>query len=86
MAGKSGRTSREAREAYNGRTYARYTFRVRMDSPLYEDIEAFMRKDGTSLNWLVEDLLKKHFLRNDVDGTIEGDVTPSAIHVFGKSP
>lgn len=63
MSGKSGKTSREAREAYNERTYARYTFRVRKDSPLYEDIEAFMLKDRTSLSWLVEDLLKKHFLQ-----------------------
>lgn len=70
MSGKSGKTSRAAREAYNQRNYVRYSFRVRNDSGLHEDIEAFMAKGGTSLSYLVTKLLSEYFLREEPDSTV----------------
>lgn len=58
-----GKTSTESRTRYNECSYARYTIRVRKDSCLYADIEQFMEKRGTSLNYLVTKLLTAHFNR-----------------------
>ena len=55
--------STKARDKYNHDRYARYTIRVNIetDSMLYEQIEEFMSHKGTSLNYLVLKLLRKHF-------------------------
>jgi hypothetical protein len=57
----SGKTDREIKEKYNKETYERYSVRVRKDSLLYEQIEEFMSKRGTSLNYLITKLLAEHF-------------------------
>ena len=59
----SGKTSRESKERYNKEAYERYSVRVRKDSVLYDQIEGFMSKKGTSLNYLIVKLLEKHFSR-----------------------
>ena len=53
----------QARDKYNHATYARYTIRVNKetDNVLYEQIQEFMSHNGTSLNYLVLKLLRKHF-------------------------
>ena len=53
----------KVRDRYNNDTYARYTIRVNKetDAMLYERIEEFMSHKGTSLNYLVLKLLRKHF-------------------------
>jgi predicted HicB family RNase H-like nuclease len=56
------KTSTQAKDKYNEAHYARYTFRVRIDDTLYEDIEEFKNQKGTSLNFLMEKLLREHFL------------------------
>lgn len=50
---------------YNEATYARYTIRIRKDSTLYDDIEDFMSSPHTSLNYLVEKLLKDYFFHRN---------------------
>ena len=57
------KTNTKSKDKYNEREYARYTLRVRKDSTLYDDIEAFMAREHTSLNYLVTKLLKEHFNR-----------------------
>jgi hypothetical protein len=57
----SGKTTSKSKDIYNEREYARYTVRVRKDSNLYDEVEEFMSKTGTSLNYLVNKLLKEHF-------------------------
>lgn len=57
----SGKTSTQSKDKYNENAYARYSIRIRKDSDLYENIENFMSKNGTSLNYLVTELLKEHF-------------------------
>ena len=61
------KTSTSAKDRYNEITYARYTIRVRKDSDLYEDIEYFMSLKGTSLNHVVEKLLKDFFFHKNYD-------------------
>ena len=56
-----GRTSTASKTKYNKYAYARYTIRIRKDSWLYDDIEEFMGRKGTSLNGLVEKLLSEYF-------------------------
>jgi len=56
-----GKTSTKIKDRYNEAAYARYTIRVRKDSELYEKIEEFKSKKGTSLNLIVRKLLHKHF-------------------------
>lgn len=56
-----GKTSTQSKDKYNENAYARYTIRIRKDSDLHDDIEEFMSKKGTSLNYLVMKLLKEHF-------------------------
>jgi len=63
------KTSTSVKDRYNETTYARYTLRVRKDSDLYEDIEAFMSSKGTSLNYLVEILLKDFFFQRNNDSS-----------------
>ena len=60
-----GKTSREIKEKYNKEAYERYSVRVRKDSVLYEQIEEFMSKNGTSLNYLIVELLTEHFRREE---------------------
>jgi len=57
----------KARDKYNNKTYARYTIRVNKetDDTLYEQIEKFMSHKGTSLNYLVLELLCKHFNKEE---------------------
>ena len=59
--------STKVRDKYNHDTYARYTIRVNKekDSILYTQIEEFMSHKGTSLNYLVLQLLRKHFNREE---------------------
>jgi hypothetical protein len=59
--GKLSKTSAESKDKYNKSAYASYLIRVRRDSDLQEEIEKFMSVKGTSLNYLVTKLLKKHF-------------------------
>jgi len=56
-----GKTSTKSKEKYNESAYTRYSFRIRKDSDLYEDIEKFMSQKDTSLNYLIIKLLNKHF-------------------------
>lgn len=53
----------KTRDKYNDDTYARYTIRVNKetDDKLYEQMKEFMSHKGTSLNYLVLKLLRKHF-------------------------
>ena len=60
-----GKTSSKVKDTYNENAYARYTIRVRKDSCLYEDIEDFMSKNGTSLNYVVNKLLEDFFSNQD---------------------
>jgi predicted HicB family RNase H-like nuclease len=53
----------KATEKYNQRVYARYTFRVRKDAELYEDILKYTSRRGASLNGLVVKLLEEYFNR-----------------------
>ena len=54
------KTSTQVKERYNKKAYARYTIRIRKDSPLYDDIEDFMAQNS-SLNSIVTKLLEKYF-------------------------
>jgi hypothetical protein len=56
-----GKTSTKSKAKYNEYAYARYTIRIRKDSCLYDDVEAFMSHKNTSLNYLVTKLLDGHF-------------------------
>jgi len=56
-----GKTSTKTKTKYNEYSYARYTIRIRKDSCLHDDVEDFMAKRGTSLNYLVVKLLDNHF-------------------------
>jgi len=58
-----GKTSTKSKEKYNKNAYVRYTLRVIKDSELHSDIETFMARKGTSLNYLVTKLLKEHFTK-----------------------
>jgi len=55
------KTSTHSKDKYNESAYARYTIRVRKDSELYEKIEEFMGKKGTSLNYVTRKLLHEFF-------------------------
>jgi len=57
----SGKTSTESKAKYNKAAYARYSITVRKDTPLYEAIEEFMSHKGTSLNYVVNKLLRGFF-------------------------
>lgn len=59
------KTSTKAKDKYNEAHYARYTFRVRVDDPLHDDIKEFKNQKGTSLNFLIEKLLRQHFLQEN---------------------
>lgn len=54
-------THKDRREAYDKRTYKEYKLRVRRDSALFGEIEAFREYDFGSLNRLVTELLTQHF-------------------------
>ena len=58
----SGKTSTQSKEKYNKANYARYSFRVRQDDALNDDIKNFCAQNGTSLSFLVTKLLREHFL------------------------
>lgn len=60
-----GKTSTKSRDKYNERVYARYTVRIRKDTELYEKVEQFMAKSGTSLNHVVNKLLSDFFSLDD---------------------
>jgi hypothetical protein len=55
------KTNSKAKDRYNENAYARYTIRVRKDSELFEEIERFMSLKGTSLNFIVNQLLSDFF-------------------------
>ena len=61
------KSSTASKDRYNEATYARYTIRIRKDSTLYDDIEEFMSSPLTSLNFLVEKLLKDYFFHRNND-------------------
>lgn len=61
MSKKRGKTIVTSKAKYNEFSYARYTIRIRKDSILYDDVEDFMSKKDTSLNYLVNKLLDDHF-------------------------
>jgi len=61
MGKRRGKTSAASKAKYNEFSYARYTIRIRKDSILFDDVEDFMGKKGTSLNYLVNELLNDHF-------------------------
>jgi predicted HicB family RNase H-like nuclease len=56
-----GKTSTASKTKYNEYSYSRYTIRIRKDTILHDDVEEFMTKNGTSLNYLVNKLLDEHF-------------------------
>ena len=56
-----GRTSTRSKTKYNEYSYTRYTIRIRKDSLLHADVEDFMSKRCTSLNYLVTKLLDNYF-------------------------
>jgi len=56
-----GKTKTQSKTKYNEYSYARYTLRIRKDSILYDEVEDFMMKKGTSLNYLATKLLDDHF-------------------------
>jgi len=58
-----GKTSAASKAKYNEYAYTRYTIRIRKDSCLHDDVEEFMTKRGTSLNYLVTKLLTDHFFQ-----------------------
>jgi len=62
-----GKKSTRSKDKYNEEAYARYTFRVRKNSLLYEQIQEFMNKKGTSLNYILTELLTKHFRLKNPD-------------------
>jgi molybdate-binding protein len=62
----SGKTSGKSKDKYNKLAYERYTFRVRKDDYLNDQIKEFMSVRGTSLSYLVTKLLKNHFDKDDV--------------------
>jgi hypothetical protein len=55
------KTKNESKDKYNENAYARYTVRIRKDSLLYDSVEEFMGKTGTSLNYLINKLLDEYF-------------------------
>jgi predicted HicB family RNase H-like nuclease len=55
------KTSTASKEKYNAKSYERYTFRVRKNSDLNNEITNFMKLKGSSLNYLVTKLLCEHF-------------------------
>jgi len=55
------RPTTQQKDKYNKTAYARYSFRIRKEDVLYEQIEEFMSHKDTSLNYLVEKLLREHF-------------------------
>jgi hypothetical protein len=58
-----GKTSTKSKTKYNEYSYARYTLRIRKDSILYDEVEDFMMKKGTSLNYLATKLLDDYFFK-----------------------
>ena len=54
-------------DKYNEHEYARYTIRIRKDTQLYENIEELKKRKNFSLNYLIANLLKKHFQIMDWD-------------------
>ena len=58
-----GKTSSKSKSKYNEYSYARYTPRIRKDSILHDEVEDFMMKKGTSLNYLVTKLLDGYFFQ-----------------------
>lgn len=55
-----GKTSTESKKKYNKAAYSRYMITIRKDSYVDEWIKEFMSHKGTSLNWLVNNLLLKY--------------------------
>ena len=51
----------QIKDKYNEKVYARYTYRVRKSSDLYDCLEKFKERKGTSLNYLITKLLSDHF-------------------------
>ena len=51
----------QTKDKYNKKVYARYTYRVRKSSELFECVERFKEVKGTSLNYLITKLLCEHF-------------------------
>ena len=58
-----GKTSAKSKNKYNEYSYARYTLRIKKDSILYDEVEDFMMKKGTSLNYLATKLLDDYFFK-----------------------
>jgi len=56
----------KAKDEYNEREYARYTLRIRKDSALYDEVEAFKSNPKLKLNALVVRLLTEYFEKTDV--------------------
>jgi len=56
----------KARDKYNEREYARYTLRIRKDSRLHDEVEAFKSNPKLKLNALVVRLLTEYFEKTDV--------------------
>jgi hypothetical protein len=66
-----GKTSTESKKKYNKAAYSRYMITIRKDSYVDEWIKEFMSVKGTSLNWLVNDLLTKY-----IDDRIYKEMNP----------
>lgn len=57
----SGKTSTQSKAKYNENAYAQYILRVRKRSELNGAIKEFMSRKGTSLNYLITELLCNRF-------------------------
>ena len=53
----SGKTSQASKDKYNQKIYKQYIVRVRKNTDLYNKIERFNSKKGTSLNYVITKLL-----------------------------
>jgi len=56
-----GKTSTEAKRNYNKCAYSTHLYSYRKNSELGECIRDFKARKGTSLNFLITELLAKHF-------------------------
>ena len=54
-------TSSTVKDRYNAKTYQDYKVRIRKDSKLYNQVEAFKAEKPQGLNKLVTELLEEHF-------------------------
>jgi predicted amidophosphoribosyltransferase len=57
----SGKTSNESKRKYNQKAYATHLYVYRRNSEFAERIAEFKAKKGTSFNYLITQLLAKHW-------------------------